>query len=613
MKLWDRFREGAALGQMFPVIALTFFVASCSNPKVVQTSAPLFGSNLAAATNHLNPLSSEARAALSHSKLIGEYRADPDEAIRSLRSELQSSESVELRTALIDLCQRAGRKQADPYAAAGYFVAASEIAYEGLEKGGAVSSQYLPLYNESCGEAAEAFVSVDSFSDGIEVDGPFSDYRIRTKSGGDEYVDISEFTQLYPAEDLEFRHIDLDRKIRPGIGSAMVGQYQNTEAHLKANPFLPPPGLMIPANVTLEFRNGGNVDFACRDLNVVNRATVGGVPQTLAADYTAPFAMLLNSAPKQNVGWDGMLHPEEYEDKMGLFQVEAFREDQIPVIFVHGLMSSPKVWVDALNELHADPVLRAKYQVLVFFYPTGFPVIYNAHSLREKMKAFREAYDPRGMNPDMRNMIMIGHSMGGQLTNLQIRNSGSAFTSEFFDRPIEDLGNTPEEQKEILRELLIFEANPDISRVVFLASPHRGSDLATSPLGKLGRDLMKIPQYALSCVPDPDIKGLTAVGRELLLGRPDSIESLAPNSPGLLTILRMPVRKGVVIHSVIGNHKMKQPLEDSSDTVVPYWSSHLAAARSEAIVDSTHTKICENDDAIEEVRRILYQHIGRTP
>ena len=165
-----------------------------------------------------------------------------------------------------------------------------------------------------------------------------------------------------------------------------------------------------------------------------------------------------------------------------------------------------------------------------------------------------------------------------------------------------------------MRELLIYEANPDIARVIFVASPHRGSDLATSPLGKLGRDLMKIPQLAtLNYVPNPEIQGITPVGREVLLGRPDSIKSLAPNSPGLLAMLKTPIRKGVTIHSIIGNHKMKPQLQESSDTVVPYWSSHLDVAKSEVIVDATHTTICQGEDAIREVNRILYLHIGRTP
>lgn len=34
------------------------------------------------------------------------------------------------------------------------------------------------------------------------------------------------------------------------------------------------------------------------------------------------------------------MHPDEYADKIALFQIELFQSDQIPVIFVHGMMNS---------------------------------------------------------------------------------------------------------------------------------------------------------------------------------------------------------------------------------------------------------------------------------
>ena len=46
---------------------------------------------------------------------------------------------------------------------------------------------------------------------------------------------------------------------------------------------------------------------------------------------------------------------------------------------------------------------------------------------------------------------------------------------------------------------------------------------------------------------------------------------------------------------------------------MPYWSSHLDGAASEKIVDASHTEVTHHPDAIAEVRRLLYLHIGRTP
>ena len=46
---------------------------------------------------------------------------------------------------------------------------------------------------------------------------------------------------------------------------------------------------------------------------------------------------------------------------------------------------------------------------------------------------------------------------------------------------------------------------------------------------------------------------------------------------------------------------------NSSDGLVPYWSSHLDGAVSEKIVPSGHSAQ-QNPEAIEEVKRILKAH-----
>ena len=48
---------------------------------------------------------------------------------------------------------------------------------------------------------------------------------------------------------------------------------------------------------------------------------------------------------------------------------------------------------------------------------------------------------------------------------------------------------------------------------------------------------------------------------------------------------------------------------NSSDGVVPYWSSHMDGAKSELIVSSGHAAH-QNPKAIEEVHRILTLNVG---
>jgi hypothetical protein len=51
-------------------------------------------------------------------------------------------------------------------------------------------------------------------------------------------------------------------------------------------------------------------------------------------------------------------------------------------------------------------------------------------------------------------------------------------------------------------------------------------------------------------------------------------------------------------------------LKDSSDGVVPYWSSHLAGAVSERIVPAQHVTACQNPETVEELKRILRLHLS---
>ena len=77
-----------------------------------------------------------------------------------------------------------------------------------------------------------------------------------------------------------------------------------------------------------------------------------------------------------------------------------------------------------------------------------------------------------------------------------------------------------------------------------------------------------------------------------------------------MAVLEQKVRQGVTIHSIIGRHNPKDAVEDSTDTVVPYWSSHLDDAVSQKVVHAKHTTITGNQNSNEEIRRILYLHAG---
>ena len=57
-----------------------------------------------------------------------------------------------------------------------------------------------------------------------------------------------------------------------------------------------------------------------------------------------------------------MARADKLKDKAGLYLVEPYQPGKIPVVLVHGLLSSPLTWAPLFNDLMADPKLRQRYQ-----------------------------------------------------------------------------------------------------------------------------------------------------------------------------------------------------------------------------------------------------------
>jgi len=152
----------------------------------------------------------------------------------------------------------------------------------------------------------------------------------------------------------------------------------------------------------------------------------------------------------------------------------------------------------------------------------------------------------------------------------------------------------------------IFHANPRIARVVFICTPHRGSDLASNGIGKIGISLITLPArltaVMLDTLTSADLAKLTGSSKRL----PNSITGLKPTSPALPVINSVPIR--VPYHSIIGD-RGKGDCPNCSDGVVAYWSSHLDGAQSEKIVPGPHGS-CALPETIAELDRILRFNLG---
>src|SRR5262249_61834827 len=73
------------------------------------------------------------------------------------------------------------------------------------------------------------------------------------------------------------------------------------------------------------------------------------------------------------------------EVEPGLYLLRPYAPGKIPVVFVHGLASSPVAFLQAINDFQNDPTLSARYQFWMFLYPTGRSIVGSARRLREAM------------------------------------------------------------------------------------------------------------------------------------------------------------------------------------------------------------------------------------
>jgi hypothetical protein len=167
------------------------------------------------------------------------------------------------------------------------------------------------------------------------------------------------------------------------------------------------------------------------------------------------------------------------------------------------------------------------------------------------------------------------------------------------------------ETREILRRSYFFERAPSVERVIFMATPHRGTHLAAGGLAELARRLVSLPRNLLGVVGDV-AQAAAATDPELALllreSVPRSVDNMSPTNPFIQTMEAIRVDARVRAHSIIAV-KGRGPLAEQDDGVVPYPSAHIDEAVSEKVIRSGHS-VQGHPEAIEEVRRILLEHAG---
>ena len=590
-------------------------LASCAPPTVAILERPLPGSPAA----ERSTFERQSHEVLRRDGLSGLWRRDPAAALRGLDRRYREEGGEDRLVALAELCGSLGDRwlSEDPGAAAGCYLDAARLALPAAARMAASGPEreLRLIYNDSCAELTCLLQAQGhDWSRAARIEGPLASHELAPGPTGAGLVRARSFDELFAANRIGLKHAEIARRRQDGVGGALVARRPPERIGGSEADFVGPAGLVLPVNATIEFAGpGSRARVALHDLNETNQTTLGGRLVPLAADWTAALAYLYQYAPTSKTGFEAMLRPVEFDSQTNLFELTPYRRDKIPLVFVHGLMSTPETWIKMVAALGSDPVLRKNYQPLVFRYPSGYTIVRNSAALRSKLADYRAMAEARGGGAELHRMVLVGHSMGGIISNLQIRSSGDRIQALYLERPVGQLDIPPESRKK-LREVLVFEPDPAVERAIFIAAPHRGSEMASSSIGALGTRLIHLPtdifNAGLSLVQLEGMPELTPIGQQVAQAGPNSINSLRPDSEFLAAVLELPVAPRVNYHTIAGQANQDKPVAEGTDKVVPYWSSHLDGAASEKIVDASHLTITKSISAIEEVRRLLYLHLG---
>ena len=340
----------------------------------------------------------------------------------------------------------------------------------------------------------------------------------------------------------------------------------------------------------------------------VATVTVGPGTVPLAANFGAANTLAYStSAARGPFALAGFALPSSMIDKADIRMLEPYQAGKIPVLFVHGLLDDPFIFNDMMVALHRTPGFLDRYQIWVFRYPTGITFLRSAALLRSDLRDAISAFDPGNRDPALQQMVVIAYSMGGLLAKLQVTSSGDRLWAVAANRPLDSLVTT-EKTRSFLREIFYFEPMPMIRRVIFIATPHDGSPVSGTLLGRFATSVVQRPTDATEAVAQINRDNPGALG-PMLLGRrlPSSIDVLAAGNPLLPAMRQLSFSPSVTLHTIAGtgNHS---PEWARGDRVVPLESAHLDEAVSELWVPAVHTRIYYHPQTIAEVQRILAEH-----
>jgi hypothetical protein len=609
--------------EFIPVTALLCLLAGCATPIGVS----YVDRRVAYESLTTNVLSTERMSSFSARELVNfnlyqEFEDNPQKALADLHSGLAPTGDEDRLFALAELsflhAENSGERS--------YYLASAVYAYAFLYPGqqGTPPRGIDPrlrwavdLYNQSLTQAAKSVEAAYAIPMGGKFKLPFGELTVSFNERDLIWGDFR-MKDFVPAADLEVRGLR-NRYRTPGIGAALAASIEPLEASPQSMRI--PPRLKIPVTAFLRLDNPraalasgklrGELEFYTQDS--ARTLKIEGVEVPIEYETTSALALSLEGAPV----WDSEIAGFRSGDfaisganlREGLFMLQPHKPGRIPVVLVHGTASSPARWAELINELENDPQFWENYEIWLFMYNTGNPVAYSAMLLRDALIKVVKELDPDDKDTGLKRMVVAGHSQGGLLTKMTVIDSGMHLWP--FSAPPEELG-LDVETRDLLTHALMIKPLPFVRRVIFIATPHRGSYQALGILGSFASWMINLPGRFTKM----SVDFLTLQRKGIFLGPassrlPTSIDNMNPNNRFIVALSAIPIADGVVANSIVGVEGGGPPAE-GGDGVVKYSSAHIEGVESEKIVNSPHS-MQGNPETIQEVKRILLKHANSLP
>ena len=435
--------------------------------------------------------------------------------------------------------------------------------------------------------------------------------EIRFPKSGPEH----NFTQMKFVSD--FRIQKLLRHHRTyGLGVPMIG-IQGEQGTVPAIQQYYPPGMTKPLTAFMRVIDRENLQTGTLTKHCIlefhntvdkSKLVINQTSVPLQTDTSIPLAFLLDQPSlrrSRDAATTSLLNPTEAGS--GLFMMEPYDPNKIPVIMVHGFWSSPMIWMNMVNDLRSFPEIRQNYQFWFYQYPTSQPFWISATKFRTTLHNLYRNLDPQRRQSKLHQTVLIGHSMGGLISLMQTLDSQNRMWNLVSDKSFGQL-KAPQQIRRSLANTVFFEPIDSVNKVITIATPYQGSVMANDYTTWIGDTLFALPEPTDVMARQLIMDNPGLFHNTRLLTTKTSLESLEPGG-GIFRFLETARRNpNTSYHNIYGDSQSStiiNKLAVASDGVVQTSSAQTNLTDTQIAVDANHISIVDVTPTILEVRRIL--------